>query len=72
MVPGSECALELFSVAGSCKCETVLEFADAESGEFFELMMAAEEGLGVGVEFVSEELFKFEESNLEAMDEFFV
>jgi hypothetical protein len=49
-----------------------LEFGDAESGEFFELIMATEEGLGMGVEFVSEELFKFEESDLEAIEEFFV
>ena len=49
-----------------------MEFADAESGEFFEFVMAAEEGLGVGVEFGSEEFFKFEESDLEAIDEFFV
>ena len=49
-----------------------MEFADAESGKFFELVMAAEKGLGVGVEFVGEELFKFEESDLEAIEEFFV
>jgi hypothetical protein len=54
VVPGGECAFDLFGVPGICERETVLKLADSETGQFLELIVTTEEGFDVGLEFGGE------------------